>query len=248
MQNNNLYTLRNWDKEIEKIVSWIKEVINTAGAKGIILGLSGGLDSAVVAALSKKATDNVLGLIMPCSNGLKDELDACKVSESFNIDTRVVDLKLSWEKTLETIKQSTEVELSSMAISNIKPRLRMTTLYTIGQSLGYLVAGTSNKSEITMGYFTKWGDGASDFNPLANYTKTEIFEMARYLDIPEDIINKPPSANLWEGQTDEDEMGITYKELDEYLMNGTGTEKIIQKIESTYNKTSHKRYMPKIMK
>ena len=132
-----------------------------------------------------------------------------------------------------------------MAGANINPRLRMITLYTVGQSENRLVAGTGNRSEATMGYFTKWGDGAYDFNPIADLTVKEIFEFLEFLGAPRCIIDKAPSAALFEGQTDEQEMGITYASIDSYLLEGKAhSEADTELIERRYNATAHKRRMP----
>mgnify|MGYP005893457521 CR=1 FL=1 len=134
--------------------------------------------------------------------------------------------------------------LNQMATSNIAPRLRMLTLYTIGAAEGRLVAGTGNRSEAYMGYFTKWGDGAYDFNPIADLTVTEVYAFLSWLHAPENIIRKAPSAGLFEGQTDEDEMGVTYAAIDKFLFTGEASE-TDKKIIDRYHKASeHKRRMP----
>lgn len=238
--------MRDYSKELEKRVAFIRYQLKTSGAKGVIFGNSGGKDSALVGILCKKATDNVLGVIMPCQskrNFEEDTKDGMEVADKFNIKTVTVDL--SDTKTELTSKISKVQSISAPAGANIAPRLRMTTLYAIGQSLGYLVAGTGNASEVKMGYYTKWGDGAHDFNPISDLTVTEIYEFLRFLDAPESIIKKAPSAGLFDGQTDEAEMGITYKEIDDYILYGKGDEKSIEKIEAAYKKNEHKRSMPK---
>ena len=132
------------------------------------------------------------------------------------------------------------------ALSNIAPRLRMTTLYAIGAERGYLVAGTGNASERYMGYFTKWGDGACDFNPIADLTATEVFDFLRYLGAPEHVVTKAPSAGLFEGQTDESEMGVTYAEIDAYLR-GEKVSPEAEKIIERYHKAAlHKMVLPPV--
>lgn len=239
--------LRDWKSETEKRVEFIKKVLQESGAEGVIFGNSGGKDSALVGILCRKACENTLGIIMPCGSKVNLTIDrehALLVAGEFDIKTEEIDL--SGIKELFSDKLSKAFDnISSLALANINPRLRMTTLYAVAQSKGYLVAGTGNKSEITMGYFTKWGDGACDFNPIADLTVTEVYEYLRFLGAPDVIINKPPSAGLWEGQTDEAEMGITYREIDEYLLNGKASPEVIEKVQAAFNRTQHKRMLPK---
>ncbi|PLS19530.1 NAD(+) synthase [Bacillus sp. M6-12] len=231
--------------EAEKRIEWIKEVLVQSGAKGIIFGSSGGKDSAVVGALVKKATPHVLAVILPCGNIDKDEEHAWVLGKELNIETIKVDIKEPFDVLSQTINQvMTGTPLEGLSLSNIKPRLRMTTLYAIAQQKGYLVAGTGNRSESTMGYFTKWGDGAHDFNPIADLTVTEVRILGDYLGVPHDILYKAPSAGLWVGQTDEEEMGVTYQEIDEYLLTGDTNERAKGIISEHYKKTKHKRQMP----
>lgn len=236
---------RNYEKELEQRVLFIKKCLSEAHATAIVFGNSGGKDSALVGILCKKACDNVVGVIMPCQskrNYGEDTEDAIKLATQFNIETKTVDL--SEVKTAITTAICPQCEISSQASNNIAPRLRMTALYAIAQSKNALVAGTGNKSERTMGYFTKWGDGACDFNPIADLTATEVFEFLSYLNAPENIIKKAPSAGLFEGQTDEAEMGITYADLDRYIKTKKGDEKVVEKIERAFKVSMHKRKMP----
>ena len=238
--------MRNWQEEKEKRVAFIREMLRSSGAKGIVFGNSGGKDSALVAALSKAATDNVLGVMMPCAskrNYGEDLEDAKKVAAKYGISTIVVDLT----KVREDLVSAVELPLTTKAAtSNIAPRLRMTTLYAIGAEKGYLVAGTGNKSERYMGYFTKYGDGGCDFNPIADLTATEIFDFLRYLGAPEHVIEKAPSAGLFEGQTDEAEMGVTYAEIDAFLA-GKDVSEAAKAIIDRYHRSSlHKMTMPPI--
>lgn len=197
----------------KEIVAWIKEQVEKAGKKGVVLGLSGGIDSAVVACLSKRALgDNVLGLILPCKSNPEDIECALKIAKKFDIKTKEIVL----DKIFDQLVQSYP-EADTLAKGNLKPRLRMAVLYYFANALNYLVAGTGNKSEITVGYFTKYGDGGVDILPLGGLLKTEVKELARKLEVPDEIIKRPPTAGLWEGQTDEGEMGITYEELDRLI-------------------------------
>ncbi len=238
--------MRDWEKEKENRVAFIKEMLVSSGAKGIVFGNSGGKDSALVAALCSCATKNLLGVIMPCSskrNFGEDKEDGLAVAKKYGIETMVVDLTKVREELLSSLGISLE---KKAALSNIAPRLRMTTLYAIGAEKGYLVAGTGNKSERYMGYFTKWGDGACDFNPIADLAATEIFDFLVYLGAPEHVIKKAPSAGLFEGQTDEKEMGVSYAEIDAFLR-GEKVSSEAEEIISRYHKASlHKMVLPPI--
>jgi len=195
------------------ISAWIKEKVEEAGAEGVVVGLSGGVDSSLTAVLARKALgDKVLGLLMPCHSNPTDLEHARLVAARFGIETEYVDLGPVFDSLIASLPQGNDI-----AVANLKPRLRMATLYYFANSRNYLVAGTGNKSEIKVGYFTKFGDGGVDILPLGDLLKTQVRELARELGIPEEIIAKPPSAGLWAGQTDEGEMGITYDELDSII-------------------------------
>jgi len=196
-----------------QISVWIQYKVKEAGAKGLVVGLSGGIDSSVVAALAKMACgDNVLGLIMPCHSSPQSARDAQMVAGKLGVKTQTVDLTSVYDAFAVKVHHAGGIELT-----NIRPRLRMTALYCAAQALNYLVVGTSNKTERAIGYFTKWGDGAADILPIADLYKFQVFELARELGIPDEIIAKQPTADLWEGQTDENEIGLTYEELDRVL-------------------------------
>ncbi len=197
----------------EQISDWIAERVREAKAEGIVVGLSGGVDSSLTAVLAKKALgDKVLGLLMPCHSNPTDLEHAKLVAAKFDIETEYVDLSPVFDSLMASLPPGTDI-----AVANLKPRLRMATLYYFANGRNYLVAGTGNKSEIKVGYFTKYGDGGADILPLGDLLKTQVRELARQVGIPEEIITKPPSAGLWAGQTDEGEMGITYEELDSII-------------------------------
>lgn len=232
----------NYQEEIEKRVEFIRGILKESGATGIIFGNSGGKDSALVGILCKLACEDTVAVMMPCEstrNYGEDLEDGKALAEAFGITNRIVDLTASKRAIIAASEGVSE--LSSTAISNIAPRLRMTTLYLIGQSENRLVAGTGNASESYMGYFTKWGDGAYDFNPVSDLTATEIYPLLKYLKAPENIVNKAPSAGLFEGQTDEAEMGVSYKAIDKYIKTGEGSEEDIEIIQKYHNRTEHKR-------
>ena len=234
--------MRDYKKEFEGRVSFVKQLLKESGAKGIVFGNSGGKDSALVGIICKAACEDTVGVIMPCSSKRNYELDARdgqELARQFGIESRVVDLSPVKEAMLSQLASAAEV--NKTADVNIAPRLRMTTLYAIAASEGRLVAGTGNRSEAYVGYFTKWGDGAHDFNPIGDLTVTEIFEFLRYLDAPACIIDKAPSAGLFDGQTDEDEMGFKYAELDELLLTGSTNERAMAIIERMHRGSEHKR-------
>ncbi|MEG2003012.1 MAG: NAD(+) synthase [Clostridia bacterium] len=235
--------MRNYKEETEKRVEFIKNLLKQSGAKGIVYGNSGGKDCTLVSILCKKATENVLGVIMPChskQNYGTDFEDAEKVANQFDIKNIVVDLSQT-KSALVSAFNTAKIDISDAASTNIQPRLRMTTLYAIAHTRGALVAGTGNRSESYMGYFTKFGDGNYDFNVISDLTVTEIYEFLVYLGAPESIITKKPSAGLFEGQTDEDDMGVTYAEIDEYLTTGKTNERAKKIIERYHNASEHKR-------
>ena len=234
--------MRDYKVEFEKRVNFIKSILSESGVKGIVYGNSGGKDSALVGILCKAACDNTVGIILPCTskrNYDEDTADAKEVAARYNIEIRTVDLTPVKEAELKALDGV--ATLNAAALSNIAPRLRMLTLYAVAAAENRLVAGTGNKSEAYVGYFTKWGDGAHDFNPIADLTVTEIYEFLRYFDTPKCVIEKAPSAALFDGQTDETEMGVTYTELDTYLSGGDIPAKQKQTIERMHRISQHKR-------
>lgn len=234
--------MRDYQKELEARVAYIQNLIKESHASGIVFGNSGGKDCALVGILCKKACDNTVCIQLPChskQNFGSDMDDALAVAKKFNIAHRTFDLTPVREAMLNMMGD--EVELNSNALVNLPPRLRMTTLYTVAAAENRLVAGTGNRSERYMGYFTKHGDGACDFNPISDLTVGEVYEFLRFLDAPASVIEKAPSAGLYEGQTDEKDMGVTYKEIDEYILNGTGKPESIEIINRYHSRSEHKR-------
>jgi len=237
--------MRNYEQELKNRIAFIQHALKDAHASAIVYGNSGGKDSALVGILCKKACDNTLGILMPCQskrNFEEDMKDGLEVAEKFSIARETIDLTPVKETFLSALEG--KMEVSDLANANINPRLRMMTLYAVAASRGALVAGTGNRSEGYMGYFTKWGDGAYDFNPIADLTVTEIYEFLAYLEAPENIIKKAPSAGLFEGQTDETEMGVTYAAIDRYLLEGKSDADTIEIIEKFHKRSEHKRQMP----
>ena len=231
-----------------KLIQWIKEQVLEAKKTGTVVGLSGGIDSAVVAVLCKRAfPDTTLAAILPCYSNKMDVIHAYKVAQKFDIRTELINLETVYDSIIKLLPQEEQYHSNDkLAQANIKPRLRMTTLYYLAAQLDYLVIGTGNRSEIAIGYSTKYGDGGVDILPLGNLVKRQVKELAAYLEIPREVINKPPSAGLWEGQTDEGEMGLTYNELDRYLTTGEASDIVKTKIETMAAVSAHKRAMPQI--
>ena len=240
------------DKDLNEvkvlIVEWIRKNIQEAGAGGAVVGLSGGVDSSVVAVLAKEALgDKMLGVIMPCESKDEDADHAKKLAEQFGMTTEFVDL----DPAFKTMKHSLPPG-NRMADANVKPRLRMLTLYYFANLHNYLVLGTDNRAELMTGYFTKHGDGGVDVLPIAGIYKKDVRELARILGVPDEIVTKPPSAGLWQGQTDEGEMGITYDELDRILIaiERNETEGVdptkLEKVKGMMKRSEHKRKLPEI--
>ena len=229
------------------ISRWINETVNQGHNRGVVLGMSGGIDCCVVARLCQLAKVDVHLVLMPYSDDMKNSQSydhSMKLIEKFNFSYHIFDIKPTVDALTITDEASfcqssaTNLELSR---ANIRPRVRMTYLYQLAQLSSRFVIGTGNLSERTVGYFTKWGDGASDLNPLGMLVKKEVYILARYLEIPDCIINKKPSAGLWDGQTDEDDMGITYEQIDTYIINGTsGNTEVDMMIERRIEMSKHK--------
>lgn len=233
----------------DRIAAWLRDYAAQAGAIGYAVGLSGGLDSACTAALCRRAVgEHVLGVLMPCYSPPEDEEMAGLVAKAFGLETVAVDLGPAYDAMLSALPP----DLTGMARANIKPRLRMATLYALAQSRLYLVAGTGNKSELMIGYYTKYGDGGVDVEPLGDLYKWQVRELAHDLGVPRPVIDRPPSAGLWPGQTDEGEMGITYDDLDAALACiETGQIEhldpvLLGKVQTMIATSAHKRRMPPI--
>ena len=234
--------MRDYAKEFADRVSYIRELVEKSGVSGIVYGNSGGKDCSLVGILCKFACENTVGIMMPCAskrNFEQDMKDAKEVSEHFGIQSRVIDLTDVRQCEMDRLSDITT--LTPAAVNNIAPRLRMTTLYAVAASENRLVAGTGNRSEAYMGYFTKWGDGACDFNPISDLTATEVIEFLKWLTAPACVINKAPSAGLFDGQTDENEMGVTYNAIDTYILTGEASERDKKVIDRFHRVSEHKR-------
>ena len=231
------------------ISDWLRDFVDQAGAQGYVVGLSGGIDSATTAALCQRAVgEQVLAVLLPCHSQPQDAEMARLVAETFGLETVTVDLSATYDSLLAALRG----EVSAMAQANAKPRLRMAALYALAQTRGYLVAGTGNKSESMVGYFTKYGDGGVDVEPLGDLYKWQVRQLARELGVPQPTISRPPSAGLWAGQTDEGEMGLTYDELDAALaaIASGQTESVdsglLERVQRMVNSSAHKRAMPPV--
>ena len=239
------------------MAEWLRARVHEAGARGIVVGLSGGIDSAVVARVAQMAfPDGVMTVIMPAHSDPRDAEDAKLVADTFGLPVMAIDLTRPFEALLVQAQQglgtwppgtaADDDRSARMAQANLKPRLRMTTLYYVANRLNYLVAGTGNRTEIAIGYYTKYGDGGVDLLPLGALVKSQVRALARELGVPAPVIEKPPSAGLWMGQTDEGEMGFTYAELEDYLLRGPDavTPATAMKIERLVRASEHKRHLP----
>lgn len=237
--------IKDINKEVEEITKWIKNYVEKSKADGVVVGNSGGKDSATVIALVRKALgkDKVLAISMPCNSIKSDKDDAKLVADTFGVNQLEIDLT----NTYETLEMEIEGAILAKdewrekeAKINTKPRLRMTTLYYIAQTLNYLVIGTGNKCEAIVGYTTKWGDSAHDFNPIADFTVDEVLQIGKYLGVPSQIIEKAPSDGLG-SLTDEEKLGVTYKQIAEYIETGKTEEKALEIIKKKERISRHKR-------
>ena len=243
------------------IVEWLRERLAASGATGFVVGLSGGVDSAVVARLCQMAVPaNVVGVIMPCHGDPQDEADARLVASTFDIPTVRVDLAPAYDVLIQDLQGAvTALPAEQHAAAqpagdlrargpaaNVKPRLRMTALYFLANTLNYLVAGTGNRSELAIGYFTKYGDGGVDLLPIGDLFKSDVQTVARELGLPASIVEKAPSAGLWPGQSDEAEMGFAYAALEKHLTKGPEAvaPALAMRIERLIRQTEHKRALP----
>ncbi|MFA5112834.1 MAG: NAD(+) synthase [Candidatus Margulisiibacteriota bacterium] len=225
-----------------KIASWIKAQVAGAGAKGCVVGLSGGIDSAVVALLCQKAfPEDTLTLLLPCHSLPADMDSARQFAERFKLIFVSPDLTAVFDQLYQALEGETYGGQTDLPTCNLKPRLRMAALYYYARKLNYLVVGTGNKSELEMGYFTKYGDGGVDLLPLGDLLKTEVRALAGELAVPQEYIEKAPSAGLWAGQTDEGEMGITYEELDAILAGKGGDQQKAALVDQRRQASEHKR-------
>ena len=247
-------------KEVHsELVEFLRESFKKAGFSKAVLGLSGGIDSALVAYLLRDALgkENVLAIMMPYKSSNPDSLNHAKlVVEDLKINAKTIEITNMIDAYFKN-----EKEASSLRMGNKMARERMSILFDYSSKENALVVGTSNKTEIYLGYSTQFGDSACALNPIGDLYKTNIWDLSRYLKIPNELIEKKPSADLWEGQTDEQEMGLTYKEADQVLYrmleeNKTVKEilaegfskNLVDNILKRMNRSEYKRRMPLIAK
>ena len=225
--------------EIEK---FIKDYLASSHMDGYVLGLSGGVDSSLVAALTKNAVgkDKLMCIMMPIDSHPSDLEDAKKVAEALGLNYLVIDGSKTFHETAKRFEELNE-KLDTATLSNLKVRIRMTILYAYAQAHRALVLGTDNMCERYTGYFTKYGDGAADLLPICYLNKGEVVEAAKLKGVPSSLAERVPSAGLFEGQTDEKEMGITYKDLDDFLLGKDIDMKAKERIEYLHRISEHKR-------
>lgn len=231
----------------EHLVQWLRARADAAGAVGAVVAVSGGVDSATVAALCIRAFPTAtLGVLLPCHSDPRDAADAERVCRTLGVPFATIVLDATHDALIAALRTSAAYAEHPLALANVKPRLRMTTLYYFANRLNRLVVGTGNRSEAYVGYFTKYGDGGADALPLAGLVKSQVRALAAYVGVPPDIVDRTPSAGLWPGQTDEHEMGFTYEVLDRYLLTGDAPPGARERIEQLHRSSEHKRRPPPV--
>lgn len=238
----------NPEKLAGELVEWMRDEVRGAGCEGLVFGLSGGVDSATAGVLARRAfRKGHLALILPIRSPARDLEDARLVAEKFGLNREEIDLGPAYDSFLRILGEAPERRAGAdLARHNIKPRLRMVTLYYHAARHDYLVVGCGNRSELTIGYFTKYGDGGVDLLPLGHLVKREVRLLAEHLGVPRSIIDKEPSAGIWRGQTDAAELGFSYDELDRYLEEGVGSDDLAARIEELRRSNAHKLRIPKM--
>ena len=246
----------NVESEVKARVAFLKDYVKTAGATGLLIAISGGLDSAVATGLCKIATDELceetgreymtLGVFQPY--GTQEDIDdSYAVAKAFdlkrtaetNIEDAVTEVALEVEQGLKGL--GIHRHMTYQGKGNVKARTRMVMQYTLSFELNLIVVGTDHASEAVTGFYTKWGDGAADITPLSTLNKRQVGQLGAYLGVPQSILDKVPTAGLWDGQTDEAELGLTYEENSDYLEGKEITPASRERLEGIYTRSAHKR-------
>lgn len=227
---------------LKKIEQFVSDYLLNNNMDKYILGLSGGVDSSLVAAICKKAVgkDKLLCVMIPIDSDESDLRDAKKVAEILDLNYIIFDASETFHKEVERFN-SLNISLDKSTLANLKVRIRMTVLYALAQKERGLVVGTDNADERYTGYFTKYGDGGVDLLPIGHLLKSEVVQACKLYGLPKDLAERIPSAGLWEGQTDEGEMGITYKVLDDFLLGKPVDESSRARINHLHKISQHKR-------
>ncbi|UWZ93461.1 NAD(+) synthase [[Pasteurella] aerogenes] len=229
------------------LVQWLEVQRQEYGAKGYVVGISGGIDSAVVTHLLMRCNAPVQGLILPSeTTSAQDIKDAYAVAENANcpvLEVPIIETYRSFMHSMQPLFND-QAERQNVIAGNVQARLRMISLYAYAQSHNAIVVGTDNAAEWHTGYFTKFGDGGVDVAPLLKLRKEQVYQLAKVLNVPQSVLDKSPSAGLWFGQTDEAEMGVSYQEIDAFLRGETVSEQALKQIEFWHNRSHHKRRLP----
>lgn len=225
-------------KELDRIVRWIQKQVIKAKAQGVIVGISGGIDSALVAYLAKEAFPfNSLGVLIPINPDRAFDLeDGLELTYKLGLKYRII----NFEQEYQLIKAKFNLD-HNLINGNLQARMRMMAIYALAQEHNYLVLGTDNKAEYDLGYFTKYGDGGCDLLPISHLFKSQVFEYAKAVGIPKAILNKTPSAGLWADQSDEQELGFSYNDYESFCKGQLDDDQIKTKIINQIKKTDHKR-------
>lgn len=244
------------EAEIRRRIDFLKEYVKQSGTTGLLIAISGGLDSAVVAGLCKRATDELsaesgreymtLGVFQPYSEQA-DISDSYATAKAFqlkhrvetNVGEAVDEITLEVEHSLKQLGFPRHISRGSKG--NVMARTRMVMQYALAQELNLLVVGTDHASETITGFYTKWGDGAVDIHPLSSLNKRQVHLLGTYLGVPQSVLDKVPTAGLWEGQSDETELGIKYEDINDYLEGKDIAADAREKLEQQYIRSEHKR-------